>query len=61
MGALHFTGSYEDASGREALVWRVVGSRRYAFPSLDFFTTIRGIDLWAPISTAWNRWVPPPG
>jgi hypothetical protein len=46
MQVLSFPGSYQDQAGYEPVRWRVEGSRRYKFPSLDFFTTIRGIDLW---------------
>ncbi len=46
MDTLRFPGSYEDRSGRETIAWRVEGSHRYVLPSLEFFTTIRGIDLW---------------
>jgi hypothetical protein len=43
---LIFPGGYRDQAGYEALTWRVEGSRRYKLPSLDVFTTVRGIDLW---------------
>jgi hypothetical protein len=46
MEVLSFPGGYQDQAGYEAIRWRVEGSRRYKLPSLDFFTTIRGIDLW---------------
>ena len=45
METLVFPGGYQDRAGYEAICWRVEGSRRYKLPSLDFFTTIRGIDL----------------
>jgi hypothetical protein len=45
METLVFPGGYQDQAGYEAIRWRVEGSRRYKLPSLDFFTTIRGIDL----------------
>jgi|HubBroStandDraft_2_1064218.scaffolds.fasta_scaffold292435_1 hypothetical protein len=46
MEALVFPGGYRDDAGYEAITWRVEGSRRYKLPRLDFFTTVRGIDLW---------------
>jgi Family of unknown function (DUF6304) len=42
---LIFPGGYRDQAGYEAITWRVEGSRRYNLPSLDFRTTIRGINL----------------
>jgi hypothetical protein len=42
---LMFPGGYQDEAGYEAIRWRVEGSRRYKVPGLDFFTTIRGVDL----------------
>jgi hypothetical protein len=46
MEVLTFAGRYEDQLGPETIVWRVEGSRRYALPSLDFFTAIRGVGVW---------------
>jgi hypothetical protein len=46
METLVFSGGYRDEAGYEAVTWRVEGSRRYKFPSLDIFTTVRGVDLW---------------
>ena len=46
METLVFPGGYQDQAGCEAICWRVEGSGRYKLPSLDFFTTLRGIDLW---------------
>jgi hypothetical protein len=43
---LTFAGNYKDQRGSEAIVWRIEGSERYRIPSLDFFTTIRGIEMW---------------
>lgn len=45
METLVFPGSYRDHAGYEAITWRVEGSGRCKLLSLDFFTTIRGIDL----------------
>jgi Family of unknown function (DUF6304) len=45
MQTLIFPGGYHDHAGYETIRWRVEGSRRYKVPSLDVFTTIRGIDL----------------
>jgi hypothetical protein len=42
---LIFPGGYRDQAGYEVITWRVEGSRRYKLPSLDFRTTIRGINL----------------
>jgi hypothetical protein len=44
---LIFPGGYQDQAGYEAITWRVESSRRYKLSSLDFFTTVRGIDLWS--------------
>jgi hypothetical protein len=46
MEVLTFAGRYEDRLGPETIVWRVEGSRRYALPSLGFFTAIRGVGVW---------------
>jgi len=46
MEVLTFPGRYQDQAGSEQIRWRVEGSRRYKLPSLDFYTTIRGVDLW---------------
>ena len=46
MEVLEFPGGYQDDAGYEAIRWRVESSRRYKYAGLDFFTTIRGIDLW---------------
>jgi hypothetical protein len=43
---LTFPGRYQDQAGSELIRWRVEGSRRYKLPSLDFYTTTRGVDLW---------------
>jgi hypothetical protein len=45
MDTLIFSGGYRDEAGYEAITWRVEGSRRYKLPSLDVFTTVRGIGL----------------
>jgi hypothetical protein len=45
MQTLVFPGGYQDQAGYEAIRWRMEGSRRHKHPGLDFFTTIRGIDL----------------
>jgi hypothetical protein len=45
MDVLRFAGIYADASGQEAIVWRVEEARRSKVPGLEFFTTIRGVDL----------------
>lgn len=45
METLVFPGGYRDEAGYEAITWRVEGSRRREFPSMDVFTTIRGIGL----------------
>ena len=42
---LIFPGGYQDQAGYEAITWRVEGSHRYQLPSLDVFTTVRGIGL----------------
>jgi len=47
METMVFRGGYQDQTGYEAIRYRVEGSRRYKLPSLDVFTTIRGIDLWS--------------
>jgi hypothetical protein len=46
MDVMTFPGGYQDELGREAIRWRIEGSRRYTHPSLDYFTTIRGIGMW---------------
>jgi hypothetical protein len=46
MDVLRFAGAYADASGQEAIVWRVEEVRRPKVPGLKFFTTVRGMDLW---------------
>jgi hypothetical protein len=47
MEVLIFPGGYQDRDGHEAIRWRLESSRRYKFPRLEVFTTIRGIDLWS--------------
>ena len=46
METLTFAGSYEDDRGREDIIWRIEGSRRYRISSLEYFTSIRGVDVW---------------
>jgi hypothetical protein len=47
MEVLIFPGEYQDRDGHEAIRWRLESSRRYKFPRLEVFTTIRGVDLWS--------------
>ena len=66
METLIFPGGYQDQAGYETIRWRVEGSRRHKYPSLDIFTTIRGIDLWStdfdslePVNPSHSRhWLP---